>query len=154
MKFILVITIVIGLLPFDSISQDTSFNKDSAILRNLEYRWLTAEFSLDTAAISEMMDPSFISIGDTSILSKQEELDGVYKSIMQRIKNNHIVDALYFDDFTVKIYGNAAIVTFISVTNGTINGVLFSNRKTRIYDVWRKKDGQWKAVSSQITPIR
>ena len=154
MKRILVILLVPLFLPFDSLSQDTHFNKDSTTLRSLEHRWLTAEFRLDTATISQLMDHAFISIGDKAILTKQEELDGILKNISQRLKNNHLVDSLHFDDFVVKIYGNTAIVTFISVTKGTVKGVAFSNRKTRIYDVWIKKEGQWKAVSSQITPIR
>ncbi len=154
MKIISLIVIKIILLPCQSISQDINFKKDSATLRNLEFDWLTAEFKLDTATISRMMDDSFISIGDNSISNKQEELDGTYKNISQRIKNDHFVDSLYFDDLQIRIYGNAAVVTYISITKGTIKGVPFNGRRTRIYDVWIKRNDQWKAVSSQITPIR
>lgn len=153
MKVISLLILTLNLLPYYSISQKINFKKDSAILRNLEYKWLTSEFELDTAAISKMMDDSFISIGDNTISNKQEELVGIYKNISERLKNNHIVDSLYLDDFKVKIYGTSAIVTFISVTKGSIKGVAFSNRRTRIYDVWIKKKSQWNAVSSQITPI-
>ena len=152
MKIVLIVS-TICLLPLHLISQDVNFKNDSTTIRNLEYNWLISEFKLDTATISKMMDTGFISIGVNSISNKQEELDGTYKNISQRLKNNHFVDSLYFDDFQIKIHGTTAIVTYISVTKGTIKGVPFSNRRTRIYDVWVKKNNQWKAISSQITPI-
>ena len=119
----------------------------------MEYDWLLAEFKLDTATISGMMDESFISIGTSSISTKQEELNGIYKNISQRINDKHEVDSLYLDNVDINIYGTAAVVTFISVTKGRINSVPFTNRRTRMYDVWIKRKGQWKAVSSQVTPI-
>ena len=71
----------------------------------------------------------------------------------QRKRNMHVVDSLYFEDWHVAIYGQTAVVTFISVTNGKIKGVAFNERRTRMYDVWIKKQGSWKAVSSQVTPL-
>jgi len=70
-----------------------------------------------------------------------------------RKKNEHIVDSLYLEDFKVQQHGNIAIVTFFSVTKGRIEGTPFQNRKTRMYDVWIKNKGQWKAISSQVTPV-
>ena len=78
----------------------------------------------------------------------------VYKNITQRNKNRHVVDSLYFEDWQVKIHGLTAIVTFISVTKGSIKDVPYTNRRTRMYDVWIRKEGTWKAISSQVTPIR
>jgi len=72
----------------------------------------------------------------------------------KRIKENHVVDSLYFDDVAIRIYENTAIVTFISVTKGSVKGVPFTNRRTRMYDVWIRKSGEWNAASSQVTPIR
>jgi len=140
-------------MPYLSYSQKSDTNNDTGVLRKMEYDWLIAEFKLDTSTISKMMDKSFIAIGANSISNKQEELDGIHENISQRLKNNHIVDSLYFEDFHVKIHGATAIVTFISVTAGRIKDIPFTNRRTRFYDVWVKKDGQWKAVSSQATAI-
>lgn len=154
MKIIVSVAFLIALCsPFQSFSQKSEFKRDSEILKKLEYNWLVAEFKLDTSTISKMMEDSFIAIGANSISNKQDELEGIYKNISQRLKENHVVDSLYFEDFHVRIHGKAAIVTFISVTKGRIKGVSFTNRRTRFYDVWVKKTGQWKAVSSQGTPI-
>ena len=112
-----------------------------------------AEFRVDTAAISKMMDKDFIAIGKSGISSKQQELNGIFKEMSQRKRNQHIVDSLYFEDSHIAIYGQTAVVTFISVTKGKVKEVPFAKRRTRMYDVWIKKNGLWKAVSSQVTPL-
>lgn len=141
-------------IPKNSLSQQSIPNKDIETIKKLEYDWLIAEFKQDTATIAAMMDEKFISIGLSGLLNKQEELKGIYDNIGQRLKNNHVVDSLYLDDMQVQIYNTTAVVTFFSVTKGRIKGVPFENRRTRMYDVWIKRKGQWKAVSSQVTPVR
>jgi len=136
-----------------SFSQNTASNDDIGKIKKLEYDWLIAEFKLDTASISSMMDETFISVGLTSLSNKQQELKSIYDNINERLKNNHIVDSFYLDDMHIQIYENTAVVTFFSVTRGRINNVPFENRRTRFYDVWIKRNGQWKAVSSQGTLI-
>lgn len=127
--------------------------KDEEVLKNLEYDWLMAEFRMDTSAISKMMHDRFISIGLSSISSKQQELNGIYINMSQRKKNQHVVDSLHFEDWHAIIHGSTAIVTFISVTRGKVKDVPFANRRTRMFDVWIKQNGHWKAVSSQVTAI-
>ncbi|RYY45120.1 MAG: nuclear transport factor 2 family protein [Chitinophagaceae bacterium] len=129
-------------------------NNDIELLKKMEYDWLMAEFKLDTAAIAAMMDERFMAIGLAGVSNKQQELSGIYENMQERLKDKHIVDSLYFDDIHVQIFENTAIVTFISVTKGRIKEVPFVNRRTRMYDVWVKRDGKWKAVSSQVSPIR
>jgi ketosteroid isomerase-like protein len=126
---------------------------DAAVLEKLEYDWLAAEFKLDTASIAGMMDDSFISIGATAVMNKREELNEIYRNISQRIKNDHLVDSFYFEGVHIIFHGSTAIVTFIVVTRGRQKGIPYENRKTRFYDAWIKKHGQWKAISSQGTPV-
>ena len=139
--------------PKNGFSQKTSFGGDIEKLKKLEYGWLVAEFKRDTASISTMMDDRFMSVGLTGISTKQQELDGIYQNISERLKNGHVVDSLYLDDVRIQIYENTAVVTFFSVTKGRIKEVPFENRRTRMYDVWIKRKGRWKAISSQVTPI-
>ncbi len=140
-------------LPKELPAQKGNNKSAEAMFRKMEYDWLMAEFKQDTATISSMMDNSFMSIGADAVGTKQQELQGIYDNIGQRKKNNHVVDALYLDDFHLKIHGNTAIVTFISVTKGSIQNTPFNNRRTRMYDVWINHSGNWKAVSSQVTPL-
>jgi C-terminal processing protease CtpA/Prc len=126
---------------------------DENVLRRMEYDWLMAEFRVDTVTISKMMDESFISIGESGVSNKHQELAGIFRNMQERKMKGHIVDSLYLDDFTVRIYGDVAMVTFVSVTKGVKDKEFFYNRRTRMYDVWIKKKGIWKAVSSQVTPL-
>jgi len=152
--FFTVVTFLLSCaIPKKSVSQNAS-SKDIEKLKQLEYDWLMAEFKLDTATIAPMMDEKFMGIGLTELTNKQQELDGIYENMSQRRKNGHVVDSLYLDDIHIQVYGNTAIVTFVSVTKGRIKGIPFENRRTRMYDVWIKRNGQWKAVSSQVSPIR
>ncbi len=154
MKIFFIVTFLLSCaIPKKSVSQNAS-PQDIAKLKQLEYDWLMAEFKLDTATIAAMMDEKFMAIGLTEIINKQQELDGIYENMDQRRKNGHIVDSLYLDDMHIRVYDNTAIVTFVSVTKGRIKEVPFENRRTRMYDVWIKRKGQWKAVSSQVSPIR
>ena len=134
-------------------AQNSNIYNDKETLERLEYQWLLAEFRLDTATIASMMDKKFIAVGITGLSGKQEELVGIYRNMEQRKENEHIVDSLYLEDFNVQQHGNTAIVTFFSITKGRIQGRPFQNRKTRMYDVWIKNKGQWKAISSQVTPV-
>ena len=147
----LVVSLVI---PKTLLSQNSSVANDMNKLKNMEYDWILAEFLLDTATISAMMDEKFMAVGLTEISNKQQELNGIYNSMKQRKENGHFVDSLYLDDMNINIFENTAIVTFISVTKGRIKNVPFENRRTRMYDVWIKKNGEWKAISSQVSPIR
>jgi len=138
----------------ESLSQKKVSNNDIEKLKKLEYDWLIAEFKMDTATIALMMDEKFMAIGLSRITNKQQELNGMYENISQRLKNGHVVDSLYLDDIHIQIHDKTAIVTYVSVTKGRIKEVPFENRRTRMYDVWIKRNGQWKAVSSQVSPIR
>jgi hypothetical protein len=131
----------------------TSFEKDSIAIVNMERKFLEAEFRLDTSTISGMMHPAFLAIGPGDVSGKQEELKGIYLNIERRLKEKHLVDSFYFDDVYVKIFDNCAVCTFVVVSRGTINGTAFSNRRTRFYDTWVRVDDGWKIVASQATKL-
>lgn len=128
-------------------------NGDKAILQKMEYDWLAAEFRMDTASIAQMLDDNFIAVAKSGISVKQKELEGVAQFVGQMRQDKHVIDSFYLDEVRVQLYDNAAVVSFVSVTKGSINKIAFSNRRTRFYDVWIKRNGRWKAVSSQATPL-
>lgn len=129
-------------------------DKDKATLKNLEMQWLVAEFKADTAAIAKLMDERFISIGPFEVSNKKAELEAIFKNITERIAKGNIVEDFYFDDFNVLFHENSAVVTFACVSKGKNGSTPFENRRTRIYDVWIKKNNRWQAISSQVTPIK
>ncbi len=121
-------------------------------LLTLEHKWLEAEFSLDTAYLSSIMDSTFFSISEEGVKNKNEELVSVYNNIRQRQMDSIFIDSFRLDSPLVNIYDNAAVVTFIVHSSGR-NKTVAREKRTRFYDVWINRNGKWKAVSSQGTPL-
>ena len=129
---------------------DTADDKNQ--LLTLERKWLTAEFALDTAYLSSIMDSTFMGISGAGIESKKEALSGMYTNISQRLKDSIVIDSFSLENTMVNFYENSAVVTFIVHTHGR-NKLAITERKTRFYDVWIKRKGKWKAVASQGTKV-
>jgi hypothetical protein len=132
--------------------QNNNSSHDSSELLRLERTWLEAEFSLDTAFLSTLMDSTFISISDEGVKNKTNDLISMYKNIKQRQRDSIIIDSFRLDTAVVNVYGNSAVVTFIVNTFGR-NKTEPRERRTRFYDVWIKRNEKWKAVSSKGTSL-
>jgi len=155
MKIQFFLTLAIVILVACNSSKQTN-NADeiaevSQVLKKLEYDALQAEFKMDTAAIASIMDDGFVSIDERKVSNKQSELIGIYNNIDRRLKEGHTVDSLYLDQFRVDLFDNTAIVTFFTVTKGMIKEKPYENKRTRFYDVWVTRKGDWKLVSMQAT---
>jgi len=124
---------------------------EETILR-LEKKWLDAEFNLDTASIAPLLHPRFITINGNQISGRQEELKGIYENISAMQKAGIVLDSLRLEDAQVRLYDSTGIATFIVHTFKKDKGKAVEKR-TRFYDVWIKRSGQWKAVSSQGTVL-
>ena len=123
---------------------------DKQKLLALEYRWLKAEFALDTAYLSTLMDDSFMSINAHGTASKPDELIDYYKTISQRLRDSIFIDSFRLENNVINLYGNTAVITFIVHTFRKEKGIS-GERRTRFYDVLIKRNGNWKAVASQGT---
>lgn len=118
----------------------------------LEKKWVEAEFSLDTVYINNLLDSTFISIQPTQTHNKLQEINGIYENMSTMRKAGVVLNSLKLEDAIVNLYGNTAVVTFISHTYKTEKGKTVEKRM-RFYDVWMKRNEQWKALSSQGTVI-
>lgn len=127
-------------------------DKDKKQLLELEYNWLKAEFSLDTAYLATLMDDSFIGITSSGTTTKQQELLDYFNIISQRMRDSIFIDSFRLENAIVNLYGTTAVITFIVHTFRKEKGVT-AERKTRFYDVWIKRNGKWKAVASQGTKV-
>ncbi len=130
----------------ETATQSNDKTKEELLL--LERKWLEAEFVLDTAYISALMDTTFISISANRISNKQEELKGIYDNISAMRQDSIFLDSLKLEDAAVNVYDNSAVVTFIVHTYKKEKGRP-TEKRTRFYDVWINRNGEWKAVSSQ-----
>lgn len=119
-------------------------------LLSLERKWLEAEFALDTAYISTLIDSTFMGISAGHISNKQQEVDNIYKNISAMRKDSIFLDSLKLEEAIVSLYDNVAVVTFITHTYKKDKGRP-TEKRMRFYDVWIKRSNDWKAVSSQGT---
>jgi ketosteroid isomerase-like protein len=151
--FLLLVSFLLSCSAHKHISEE--FYKDVAEeIKQLEFESISAEFRLDTGKIAQALHENFIAVYPDRLQNKQEELDGIYKNISERIRDGETMDSLYLDDFHVQVYGNVAIATFYTVTKGYKKGTPYTEQRWRWYDVWIKQRDAWKLVSSQGTPIR
>jgi hypothetical protein len=148
-------------LLFVSCSQNSSNKKGSEQnsivnakeeLLSLERKWLDAEFALDTAYISTLMDPDFIDISTDHIQNKQQALKGMYDNMSAMRKDSIFLDSLKFEEPIVRFFENTAVVALITHSYKKDKGRPIEKRM-RFYDVWVKRNWNWKAVSSQGTVI-
>ena len=129
-----------------------SVEKNKTELLTLERKWLEAEFALDTGYISTLIDSAFMGISANRISNKQEELKGMYDNISAMRKDSIFLDSLKLEDEVVNVYDNSAVVTFIVHTFKKEKGIA-TEKRTKFYDVWINRNGNWKAVSSQGTAL-
>lgn len=127
-------------------------NDEKQVLLALERKWIEYEFALDTASISPLLDEHFISISGNDTSNKQQELKGIYEKMNSLRKDSVFLDSLKIEEAIVNFYGNTAVVIPVFHTYKTSKGKPVETR-TRFYDVWVKKNGNWKAVSSQGTTL-
>ena len=139
-------------IAFGCAEKQPDLEDDKRELLTLEKRWLEKEFSLDSAFLSSIMDSTFIDISEDGVKNKEEDLLSMYNTIDKRIKNGIVIDSFKLENDIINVYSNSAVVTFI-VHTYRHTGDTMIERKTRFYDVWIKRGGKWKAVSSQGTPV-
>lgn len=158
MKILLIFLMVVlfGCTETDSNKAKETIHESSDKIKeellSLERKWLEAEFALDTAFISTLIDSSFVGISPNRISNKQNELKGMYDNISAMRTDSIFLDSLKLEDAVVNIYENSAVVTFIVHTYKKDKGKPVEKR-TRFYDVWINRNGKWKAVSSQGTTV-
>lgn len=121
-------------------------------LLSLERKWLEAEFALDTTSLLSLLDPGFIGISEEGIKNKSQDITSMYNNIKQRLQDSIFIDSFKLEQPLVNVYENAAVVTFIVHSFGK-NKTMPRQKLTRFYDVWIRKQGSWKAVSSQGTAL-
>jgi len=118
----------------------------------LERKAISREFENDTAYLSSIMDSTFIEISQEKIKNKHQVLRTIYADNIARVQKGIIRDSFLLKDSIIHVYGNTAVITFIMQTFNKKGDSSFT-RRTRFYDVWVKRNHEWKAISWQGTPI-
>jgi ketosteroid isomerase-like protein len=116
------------------------------ILVQLERDWIAALQRNDVDFVAGVLAPEFVATyGDGARGDRAREL--------QLVKDfNQQVDKWTVDEFTVKVFGETAVVWFTQRMVGPVQGVA-TEIVTRYMDVFVNRDGKWLCVGSQSTKV-
>jgi ketosteroid isomerase-like protein len=124
----------------------TPVRSDQEILIQMEREWDGAFERQDAKLIESFLAPEFIATySDGKRGDRATELKLV-------ATNNQQVDKRELSDFTVRIYGQTAVVWFTQTLTGPVQGKP-TTIAFRYTDVWVMRDGRWQCVSSQSTRV-
>lgn len=115
-------------------------------LMRLADNWARAELHSDTAFLRDTLADDFVGVGPRGfLLTKQEWL--------QRHEAGALTYAAYaLDDVTVRVYGEAAVLTARAVQRGAYMGhdVGGQLRQTLVFVT---QDGRWRLASLHMSPL-
>jgi ketosteroid isomerase-like protein len=127
-------------------SQNRPVESDQQVLIRLERGWNDAFYRKDVAFIANLLADEFVATyEDGSRGDKAKELALVAAF-------NQQVESATQDDFTVKVYGETAVVWFTLRLVGIKQGQR-SELRLRYTDVWVMRDGRWQCVSAHSTRL-
>jgi ketosteroid isomerase-like protein len=138
--------LVAALAVTASASQGRRGESDQQVLIRLERSWNEAVYRKDVAFIDSILADEFIATyDDGSRGDKAKEMALVAEF-------NQQVESAIQDEFTVKVYGDTAVVWFTLRLVGTKQGQR-SELTLRYTDVWVMRDDRWLCVSTQSTRV-
>ena len=127
-------------------SQSESVRSDQQVLIQLERDWDAAFHRKDVPFIEHILADEFVATyGDGSRGDKAKELTLAAEFSRQ-------IDSSTLDEFTVKIYGDTAVVWFSQHLIGPSQGRRLSVTY-RYVDVFVMRAGRWQCVTSQSTKV-
>jgi ketosteroid isomerase-like protein len=111
-------------------------------LKKLEMQWANAGVKKDLAVIDRLLADDFITTDpEGEVFTKAEEI-AFLKS------GEDIVSSAELSDIKVRVYGDAAVVTYVYKAKETLKGRDVSGT-SRWTDTWVKRGGSWQCAASQ-----
>ena len=119
---------------------------DQQILIELEQAWNDAFYQKNVAFIETILADEFIATYDDGSRGDKAKELALVTSFDQQVQSS------IQDEFTVKVYGNTAVVWFTLHLVGTRQGQR-AEVTLRYTDVFVLRDGRWQCVSTQSTKV-
>jgi hypothetical protein len=115
-------------------------------LITLENGWNDALVKHDWAFLDQILADDYISTDSDGIVSTKAQA-------MANLKSGEIVvTSAVADDFKVRVYGDAAVVTFRNAEKSQSKGKDTSGQE-RITDTWVKLAGRWQVIAEHVSRI-
>ena len=127
-------------------AQSQRGQSDQQIFLQLEEQWAAAVERNDVNAVSAILADEYVSTYDDGTQGDRAGELELVRVFNQRIDESAI------EDFTVKVYGDVAIVRFARRMVGPRNGVRHEVT-FRYVDAFVWRDGRWQCVTSQSTRV-
>jgi ketosteroid isomerase-like protein len=145
MKRILPLTSGIAILSaLLAVAAASKGDKVEQEIMKIERQWIDASVKGDIAALDKIEADDYIVIDPSGTISTKAE-------DMKNIKSGDLkFDSMEIFDSKVRVYGNAAVVTAKTHIKAKYKTEDISGDYSST-DVFVKKDGKWRAVSSHIT---
>jgi ketosteroid isomerase-like protein len=121
-------------------------NEQDRIL-DLDREWNEAYPRLDCAALDRIIADDWVCIDGTGLMITKSEL------LTRVASSTSFLDPYKFDEITIRIFGEAAIVT------GRLSGQMRDRDGTRDVNqrymrVYVKRNEGWQAVATQVTKVK
>jgi ketosteroid isomerase-like protein len=128
----------------DQTSTETASVEQELI--TLEKRWNDSWVKRDPAFLDRILADDYIETDpDDDMATKAEELALVRST-------ETTITAVMADDFMVRVYGDAAVVTFRLTFKKPVDGKEMTGQE-RFTDTWIKRDGRWQCVAVHYSRI-
>ena len=135
------------LLPADEAAGQRPVRSAQQILEQLERDWIEALHTNNVAFVDSVLAPEFVSTDWDGVRGdRQRELQLVKDFNLQ-------VDKWTVDEFTIKVFGDTAVVWFTQRMVGPVQGKP-TEIVSRYMDVFVNRDGKWLCVGSQSTRVK
>lgn len=115
---------------------------DEGVIRELNAGYVRAFLNSDADWYDRHLTPDF-----KCILTSGAVVDRA--TFLANARKEHTTVSYDLSDVGIRVYGDAALATAV----GTWRRKDGTTGRTRYIDVWIRKDGAWKAVSAQLTPV-
>src|SRR5919199_941738 len=148
-------TLVIAALVLTAVSiapgQQQSANREQRRsveqdIRQLDNERIQAQIHADAAALDRIYAADFIGVGPSGTVRTKPQ-------VLSDFTSGHLkFQSITTDDVQVRVYGNTAVETGRTTTDGQDKGktVPRDNRFTR---VWVKQQGRWRLVATHYSPL-
>lgn len=124
----------------------TQQETEAALRRNTQ-ALLDAIAPGDTAVWNRLLDSASITVDENDAVNTKAEMIAALKPLPAGLTGN-----LAIDDFTVRLYGNVAVVTHEDNEYLDYHGQIIRSR-FRNTDTWLKKDSAWRRISSMVLAV-
>jgi ketosteroid isomerase-like protein len=116
------------------------------VIRKLDGERIEAQIHADVAALGRIYADDFIGVGPSGTVRTKPQVISDFTSGDLRFQS------ITTDGVRVRVYGNAAVETGLSIMNGQDKGKTVPH-DTRFTRVWVRQHGHWRLVANHYSSI-